>query len=304
MSSISMEKVLRLLRSQKFLAILGIGLVLLFGLKMTGFNATKLGVSLSAMDSHHMNGSTVGSHDEGAAMSSSSSHQEGPIISTTAPPAPTLSNLGNLAEPVKPQPTDIITAVPTNGMVPVFYQVETNKPVVFLTIDDGSVKDPAAISFMKQRHLIASLFLNDSKISDNYPYFKELQSAGNPIENHTVNHHDLTKLSYAQQKKEICDNADKFATVFGRRPKLFRPPYGAFNNDSRRAAADCGMTALIHWHAKANGGSMQYQRGDKLQPGDIVLMHFRKEVVADLTAFTEAAQKAKLQTVLLEDWIR
>ncbi len=64
------------------------------------------------------------------------------------------------------------------------------------------------------------------------------------------------------------------------------------------------MTALIHWHAKANGGSMQYQQGSKLQPGDIVLMHFRKEVVADLTAFYDAAQSAHLKPVLLENWIR
>lgn len=199
---------------------------------------------------------------------------------------------------------DGVTVVPANGMVPVFYRLQTDQPVVFLTIDDGVIKDPAAITFMSKHHLLASLFLNDSKISDNYAYFKTLQLAGNPIENHTLNHNDLTRLSYAQQKREICDNADGFEATFGKRPTLFRPPYGAFNDITRRAAADCGMKALIHWHAKANGGSMQYQQGETLQPGDIVLMHFRKEVIADLAAFTDAAQKANLQTVLLEDWIK
>jgi hypothetical protein len=49
---------------------------------------------------------------------------------------------------------------------------------------------------------------------------------------------------------------------------------------------------------------VQYQQGNSLQAGDIVLMHFRKEVIADLTAFTTAAESAKLQPVLLEDWIK
>ncbi len=224
-------------------------------------------------------------------------------VNTQPPPNSTLKPT-TTNSPQSPLIAEVTTSIVTNGMIPVFYKVETKQPVVFLTIDDGVVKDDAAITFMQQHHLLASLFLNDSKISDNYDYFKILQSAGNDIENHTVNHLNLTKLTYYQQKKEICDNADKFATVFGKRPTLFRPPYGAFNDITRQAAADCGMTALIHWHAKANNGSVQYQQGEKLQPGDIVLMHFRKEVIADLTAFDQAAQKAKLKTALLEDWIK
>lgn len=259
-------------------------------------------------------------HDDGAEPVTSSitaPNNEEPklkVLKPTLPGTPGIpasespdTKLASQIEPNYPpvtSPPDLINTAKIYGMVPVFYNVKTTQPVVFLTIDDGAVKDYEATVFMNRHHLVATLFLNDSKISDNYNFFRSLQSAGNPIENHTVNHHDLTKLSYVQQKKEICDNADTFSRVFGKRPTLFRPPYGAFNDNTRRAAADCGMTALIHWHAKANGGSIQYQQGDKLQPGDIVLMHFRKEVLADLTAFTDAAQKAHLQTVLLENWIK
>jgi peptidoglycan/xylan/chitin deacetylase (PgdA/CDA1 family) len=219
----------------------------------------------------------------------------------TVPPQSTKVYPVHTQEIISP---DVIMPSSKNGLAPILYTIDTKKPVVFLTIDDGIVKDPAAIAYMQQHHLVASLFLNDSKISDNYDYFKTLQAAGSVIENHTVHHLDLTKLSYAQQKKEICDNADAFATVFGKRPTLFRPPYGSFNSTTRKAAADCGMGAIIHWHAKANNGAVQYQQGNSLQAGDIVLMHFRKEVIADLTAFTTAAESAKLQPVLLEDWIK
>lgn len=246
-----------------------------------------------------------------------SKNSEEPRLMGLKPALPTKVNLPTSQQPtakaagqakVIPPPVlpsaDVTSAIKVNGMVPVFYKLKTEQPVVFLTIDDGTTKDPASIAFMAKHHLVATLFLNDSKIADNYPFFKTLQQAGNPIENHTVSHNDLTKLNYTQQKQEICTNADNFEKAYGKRPTLFRPPYGAFNDTTRRAAADCGMTALIHWRAKANGGSMQYQQGDKLMPGDIVLMHFRKEIIADLTAFTNAAEQANLRTVLLEDWIK
>ncbi len=216
-------------------------------------------------------------------------------VPTTPVPAP--------SPPVNIIP-DVIYTNSKSGIVPVFYRINTTQPVVFLTIDDGYIKEPEAIKFMKDHNIVASLFLNDSKVSDNYDYFRTLQSNGSVVENHTVNHPNLTKLSYTHQKKEICDNADRFATAFGSRPKLFRPPFGSFNENTRRAAAACGMTALVHWHAKANNGSMQYQQSDKLKPGDIVLMHFHKEFVADIQAFYNAAQKEGLKTVLLEDWIK
>lgn len=206
------------------------------------------------------------------------------------------------AEPERIIP-DVNVLVPQNGMVPAITSIKTTKPVVFLTIDDGMIKDPAVMNFMEEHHLLASLFLNDSAIANDYQFFQTLQAQGNRIENHTVNHPDLTKLSYLQQKHEICDNADTFAAVFGKRPTLFRPPFGAYNDATRRAAADCGMTALVSWHAKVNNGSAQYQQGDKLQAGDIVLMHFRKEVITDVTAYYKATKKAGLTTVLLENWV-
>jgi peptidoglycan/xylan/chitin deacetylase (PgdA/CDA1 family) len=95
--------------------------------------------------------------------------------------------------------------------------------------------------------------------------------------------------------------ADYVQQQFGRRPIFFRPPGGAYSNTMRRAAADCGMKAVVTWIAKANGGSMQYQIGDHLRPGDVVLMHFRPEFKQDMQAFLDAMTVAGLHTELLEN---
>jgi hypothetical protein len=64
-----------------------------------------------------------------------------------------------------------------------------------------------------------------------------------------------------------------------------------------------GLKAIISWEAKANAGHMDYQAGNALRPGDIVLMHFRPEFAAYLAAFRQAQLAAGLEVVLLEDFL-
>jgi peptidoglycan/xylan/chitin deacetylase (PgdA/CDA1 family) len=185
----------------------------------------------------------------------------------------------------------------------VITHVPTTEPVVFLTIDDGAHRDPLQLALMQENHVRASLFLVNSVVHRYIPFFQTFAAAGNPVENHSLSHRDLTKLSYDDQVAEICGEADLQAQQFGVRPTLFRPPYGAYNDDTRRAATACGMRAVVTWVARVENGRVQYQLASHLRPGDIVLMHFRPEFRADLTAFLAAARGAGLRTELLEDWL-
>ena len=113
----------------------------------------------------------------------------------------------------------------------------------------------------------------------------------------------MSHLSYTDQKHEICAEADRQQIEYGRRPVLFRPPGGNYNLNTQKATAACGMKAVVLWTAKANGGSMQYQIGNTLRPGDIVLMHFRPEFAQDFRAFLKAEQAAGLHTELIDEWL-
>ncbi len=189
------------------------------------------------------------------------------------------------------------------GLAPIVNVIPTMQKVVFLTIDDGQSKQAFQLDLLKKHNIRASLFLADIFIRDNPAYFKPFVAAGMPVEDHTVHHSYLPGLSYPDQVQEICSEANSLQKTFGHRPTLFRPPGGDYNHDTRRAAAACGMRAVVLWSAKANGGSMQYQVGNSLRPGDIVLMHFRPEFAHDVQAFVDAQQAAGLRTVLLERWL-
>ncbi len=158
----------------------------------------------------------------------------------------------------------------------VFTTVPTEDKVVFLTIDDGSEKDPEFLKMMQELKIPYTAFLSDYVVRDNYPYFKKMQDAGVTLNNHTLNHRYMPGLSYEQQREEICGQQDTIQKQFGKRPTLFRPPYGNYNQDTLRAAKSCGIKAVPLWNAEAFTNRMDYREWDRdLHPGDIILTHFR-----------------------------
>src|SRR6478735_680205 len=93
--------------------------------------------------------------------------------------------------------------------VPVVSHVETGDPVVFITIDDGWYHDPAAAKLLLDRRVPASLFLLPGAYSYDSGYFHTLLDQGRSrVENHTVNHPDLTTLDAAGQNAEVCGARD------------------------------------------------------------------------------------------------
>lgn len=162
------------------------------------------------------------------------------------------------------------------NLPPVFTTVPTEEKVVFLTIDDGAEKDPEFLKMMQELKLPYTAFLSDYLVRDNYPYFKEMQAAGVTLNNHTLNHRYMPALSYEKQRQEICGQQDTIQKQFGKRPTLFRPPYGNYNEDTLRAAKSCGIKAVPLWNEEAFPNRMDWREWDKdLHPGDIILTHFR-----------------------------
>ncbi|MET4924640.1 polysaccharide deacetylase family protein [Streptomyces sp. PSRA5] len=159
---------------------------------------------------------------------------------------------------------------------PVFTTVPTKEKIVFLTIDDGAEKDPELLRMMDELKIPYSAFLSDYVISDNYAYFKKMQARGVSLHNHTLTHPYLPGLSYEEQKREICGQQDKIRKQYGKRPELFRPPYGNYNAGTLRAAKSCGVKAVPLWSSEAFPDHMEWREWDRdLHPGDIVLTHFR-----------------------------
>ena len=169
-----------------------------------------------------------------------------------------------LSTPLAPAPEAPARATARTAdteLPPVVDQVRTRDKVVFLTYDDGAERDPRFADMVRELRLPVSVFLTDRVAGPGYGRFARLRAVGASVQNHTLDHAVLRGLPYAGQRAEICGQQDKLARRFGVRPRLLRPPYGRYDETTLRAAADCGVTALVL------GRTADAHR---LRPGDIL----------------------------------
>jgi peptidoglycan/xylan/chitin deacetylase (PgdA/CDA1 family) len=184
----------------------------------------------------------------------------------------------------------------------VISRVQTPNPVVFFTIDDGLVRDPAVIDFLRDRHISVTMFPIPAYVHEDPGYFEAIHALGASVQNHTATHADLRRLGPAAQQREIRGPMDDYAARFGARPWLFRPPGGFLTPSVPGAARSCGIRAVVTWRAAMNDGRLDVQ-GGALQPGDIILMHFRPDLRRNLEVALSAAQAAGLRPAPLEQYL-
>jgi peptidoglycan/xylan/chitin deacetylase (PgdA/CDA1 family) len=178
------------------------------------------------------------------------------------------------APPAPPavKPVDLNVAQP-----PVISRIPTDRKIVFVTIDDGLEKDPAFIQMVKDFRVPFTLFLTDAIIKNDYAYFTALLDTGMvTIQNHTLTHRNLPSISAAQQLDEVGGQQEKLIKEYGASPYLFRPPYGNYNHATVAAVEQTsGLKGIMVWKETMQVTDMQYQGARRLQPGDVILSHFR-----------------------------
>lgn len=184
----------------------------------------------------------------------------------------------------------------------VTYHEKTDDPVVFITIDDGVFKDRDALKLVQQWRLPITAFLSTWTIKDRAPYFRALTEWGS-IQNHSVSHASLLD-SASHLQHEVCGAQRDIVEDFGTQPWLLRPPYGAGPHSmlTQVTAERCGIARIVMWNAVVDKGRLSVP-GGKLRAGDIVLLHFTKDLARDLKVAVKALHKAGLRPASLADYI-
>jgi len=211
-----------------------------------------------------------------------------------------LSDVPRFPPPPAPEPITL----PPGDEAPYLSRIPVTRPVAFLTIDDGVLKNPEAPKLFAAAGIPVTLFLTTGFIQDDVPFFDRLRTYGAVIEAHTISHPDLAGKWEGFQRHQICDGADRLGQWYGRRPVLFRPPFGDKDRTTLRVAKECGLRAAFMWKETVDKGIVRYQEPVKrVQPGDIILMHFRPAFVQDFLAALRAIHRSGLTPALLEDYV-
>lgn len=157
-------------------------------------------------------------------------------------------------------------------------EIDPNKPMVALTLDDGPSKKytPIILDALREYNASATFFVLGSKAESEPELLQRMILEGNEIGNHTYSHKQLTTLSKERIEDEIAHTQEVVYKVTSTYPQMIRPPYGSRNDTVFQCAAD---KKIVAWTIDTEDWrSQDVQRIvekvlNEVEDGSIILMH-------------------------------
>jgi len=147
-----------------------------------------------------------------------------------------------------------------------------------LTFDDGpSPYTGRVLDILRARGVKATFFLCGEN-AERYPELvRRIRAEGHEIGNHTYSHPYLYLMSRERIAAEIDRTQDVVEKITGRRPRLFRPPFGVRWFTLWPLLRQRGLTMVMwsDWAHDADTDADGIARGTlaRLAPGAIILLH-------------------------------
>lgn len=168
------------------------------------------------------------------------------------------------------------------------YCVETNQKKVAISFDAawGADKTEGIINTLKEYKCGATFFLVGFWVDDYEVETKKIAESGFEIGTHSDTHPDMTKLSADQIKQELVLSINKIEKVTNKKPKLFRAPFGSYNNTLLNIAEELNLTT-IQWSVDSldwkgiSALEICNRITSKVKNGSIILCHNNSKNILD-----------------------
>jgi peptidoglycan/xylan/chitin deacetylase (PgdA/CDA1 family) len=157
----------------------------------------------------------------------------------------------------------------------------TEEKIISLTFDDGPDNEltPKLLDQLQDLCIPATFFCIGKKIQENKSLLNRMNMEGHLIGTHSYSHSDwFDFFSSAHMQKELKQSSQSVFEATGKKPLLFRPPYGVINPMLKRALSQSGFHVIGFtkraWDTTSRNKEVILDRIIKnLNPGDIILLH-------------------------------
>lgn len=174
-----------------------------------------------------------------------------------------------------------VTNISTKNDLPI-YSVNCEEPRVSLSFDAAWTNEDTKeiLEILDEYQVKATFFMTGEWVSRYPEDVKAIAKAGHDLGNHSENHKQMTQMSKNECKEEIMKAHNRVKELSGIDMKLFRAPYGDYNNTLVGTARECGYYT-IQW----NVDSLDWKdygvdsilnktvENKKLSNGSILLLH-------------------------------
>ncbi len=150
---------------------------------------------------------------------------------------------------------------------------------VALTFDDGPGPfTPQVLAVLEKHHVPATFFVVGRMLRYFGASTVRAIEDGDVIGDHTEDHPMLAHLSAHDQYEQLFEQAARVELLGGRRPTLFRPPYGSFNATTMRQLSRLHQLMVL-WSVDTGDFEQPGVQAivdrtmEGMHPGAIILLH-------------------------------
>lgn len=173
-----------------------------------------------------------------------------------------------------------------NRLLPVYNVERTdNKCAISFDAAWGADKTRQIMDVCDRYNIKATFFLVGFWV-DKYPEMvREIHERGFEIGTHSNTHPQMSKLSQSDVAAQLSVSSKKIYDITGTEVKLFRPPFGDYNNTLVSTATEQGLLT-IQWSVdsldwKGLSAKEIATRVQKAQSGDIILCHNNSDHIVE-----------------------
>lgn len=172
---------------------------------------------------------------------------------------------------------------------------DNNTNRVALTFDDGPDArfTPLVLDVLDKHDVKATFFMIGARAKEHKELVKRIHESGHAIGNHTYWHPNLPNEEPERIHWELTETEKTLEDILGFKPRLFRAPYGALNEEIMELISDLNLTAVgwdvdsLDW--KQQGPEViQDNVLSNVGFGSIILMHDGGDWSMDLSGTAEA----------------
>ncbi|OZI11632.1 chitooligosaccharide deacetylase [Bacillaceae bacterium SAS-127] len=164
----------------------------------------------------------------------------------------------------------------------IIWDVHTDLKLVTLTFDDGPhpIYTPKILDILAKYEAKATFFVTGMQ-AEKYPtIIKRQAKEGHEIGNHTYSHASGENISADLLTKELEKTTQLVTTLTGKKPVLYRPVGGVYNDLIVETARESGYQVVL-WSWYQDTKDWHRPKADKIahhvitntKPGNIVLLH-------------------------------
>jgi peptidoglycan/xylan/chitin deacetylase (PgdA/CDA1 family) len=160
----------------------------------------------------------------------------------------------------------------------VLYAVETQKPIVALTIDDGpdAITSPLILDVLKRNNAQATFFLITDQIPGNEAILHRMLAEGHELGNHLTANEPSIRLPIDEFERKLIQ-ADEVLSQFTE-VRWMRPGSGWYNEEMLAVIDEqgyrCALGSVYPYDPQLNSAWFStYYVLWKVKPGDVIVLH-------------------------------